>query len=218
MKIHSIFESISGEAGPVIPQGAWTTFIRTQGCNLQCTYCDTEEARSLNKSGYDMLIYEILRSCHTKNVLVTGGEPLYQSETNDLLMALALAGHKVQVETNGSLTLPDNVSGIGWAVDIKCPSSGMQSYMPEPGRLMSNIMKKWYVDLKFVISDMTDVDFALEYIDNLSYYFDGSFIFSPVDANGKMIKKIKGVIADFDKAILDRTIFSLQLHKISKMP
>ena len=77
MKINEIFFSIQGE-------GKWTglpnVFIRTTGCNLRCSYCDTKYAYT---NGKEMIFDEILKkisnfSC--KNVCITGGEPLEQEE------------------------------------------------------------------------------------------------------------------------------------------
>ena len=78
LKVHSIFESISGEAGG-FPQGSWCTFLRLSGCNLRCRWCDTPDAQEVEAQTLDMSVKEICDSVGIyKNILITGGEPLLQ--------------------------------------------------------------------------------------------------------------------------------------------
>ena len=225
MKIHSIFESISGEAGPVIPQGAWTTFVRTQGCPLRCEYCDTGDAQDPD-GGVEMSVNEIMASCHTQNVLVTGGEPFSQPGIHNLLPLLHHSGHVVQVETNGSYWPVPAISGIGYAIDIKCPCSGMGSRMLSPGACANGVglgcvLSK--IDLKFVIRDAEDVQFAMGYVKEVSLQVPNvRFVFSPLDA-GKdagpdLINEIVRNFRNISPALTDRLIISLQMHKILQMP
>lgn len=218
IRINSIFESISGEAGPGFPQGAWCTFIRFQGCDLSphCRWCDTEYAQDF-VGGVDMTIRTILFQIATEKVLITGGEPLAQVAGVRLLMdALQSAGHVVQVETNGAHPLayaPD----VFWVVDYKCPSSGasdqMQVWEDQPPWMLVNTA------FKFVVSNGTDVSFALVKMQNLAKIMpEPNFIISPVDANGSKITWVRDQIHAFDPTLLDHVTFSIQLHKITGMP
>ncbi|RLF30939.1 MAG: hypothetical protein DRM98_06200, partial [Thermoplasmata archaeon] len=77
MKINEIFYSIQGE-------GKWTglpnIFIRTAGCNLRCTFCDTKYAY---ENGVELQVEEIINKITQypcKHVCITGGEPLLQED------------------------------------------------------------------------------------------------------------------------------------------
>lgn len=221
INIHSIFESISGESGPVIRQGEWTTFIRTSGCNLCCDYCDTKDAQELN-SGLEMAMGEIMGRCCTKNILITGGEPLIWEEAMPkLIQSLARAGHTVQVETNGTYPPPIFHENVGYAIDIKCPCSGEAFRMPLPGDLpKERAWTKANLDLKFVVKSQADVDFAIPYVEKMRYQ-KGRAVFSPINAGKNLGGSLEiGDILDAVRKInmLDKLVISLQLHKILDMP
>src|SRR6056297_781769 len=185
MQIHSIFESISGEAGG-FSQGTWCTFIRLQGCNLNCSWCDTPEARSMD-GGTEISIQDILPKVSTKHVLITGGEPLLQRiDTASLIQALLDHGHVVQVETNGTYPIPTaflSHPNVYWVIDYKTPSSGMHR---NPFRGMegtvSYVMAGKYI--KFVIADLDDLVFSLNVMEEILFFSKHPyFILSPVNAD-----------------------------------
>jgi 7-carboxy-7-deazaguanine synthase len=222
MKVNSIFESISGEAGPVIRQGEWTTFIRLQGCNLSCSYCDTKVSQDA-ADGIEMTINELLKRCYTKNVLITGGEPMMWEDTPALIQTLTENGHIVQMETNGTrLNLP-STPGIGYAIDIKCPcSGGMELKMPSPAFLFSRPM--WGhvpIHLKFVVQSETDLQFAFPYIlafMKASKQLDDRIVISPIDGDRKtspqIVRAAIDMIREFNPTIMEKVLISLQIHKI----
>ena len=88
-KVVEIFSSINGEGTRA---GQLAVFVRMQGCNLDCTYCDTkwanEEDAIFNWTSTEEIV-ELLRSMEIKNVTITGGEPLLQENIQELLEALA---------------------------------------------------------------------------------------------------------------------------------
>lgn len=94
LQVNSIFDTIQGE-GPF--SGTPATFIRLAGCNLQCSWCDTEYT-----DREQILIEDIVSRVTHKLVVLTGGEPTRQNIV-PLINALELAGHMVQLETNGTL-------------------------------------------------------------------------------------------------------------------
>src|SRR5512136_855801 len=102
MKIYSIFKSIQGEGLTI---GAPTAFIRTSGCPLRCTYCDTPQAFD---KGEQMTIEAIMAKVARlkySHVCLTGGEPLAQKDYPGLLKKLLKDGYQVFLETNGAMPL-----------------------------------------------------------------------------------------------------------------
>ena len=105
MKIAEIFKSISGECNG-LHQGVVTTFIRTQNCNLLCSYCDTKETQG--DGGTVLNLDQILTQLDylgCKVVCITGGEPLIQmKELVRLCKLLKHEGYKIIIETNGTIS------------------------------------------------------------------------------------------------------------------
>jgi 7-carboxy-7-deazaguanine synthase len=155
MKINEIFYSLQGE-------GNWTglpnIFIRTTGCNLRCLYCDTKYAYKHGKKiSIDNIINEI-KKFPCKNICITGGEPLLQDETFDLINILLKKRYRICLETNGSIDIGKVVGkkSLMISLDIKCPSSDMHGKM-----CFKNISYLSNNDqLKFVIKYGKDYDFA----------------------------------------------------------
>lgn len=159
MKIYSIFRSIQGEGLTI---GQPTVFIRTSGCPLRCTYCDTTKAF---EAGKEMSLTDIVGAVEkhdTKHVCLTGGEPLVQDDAYKLIQMLLDTRHIVVVETSGAIPL-DEMPCDEWlsiSMDIKCPSSGETDKM-----IFENIELLGPTDqLKFIISDDEDYDFAMDVV------------------------------------------------------
>ena len=170
MQINEIFSSIDGEG---IRTGYLTTFIRTFGCNLSCSYCDTKYACIVSDEESDqfvtMTVEEIVAKCDelgNYRVTFTGGEPLIQKDAPELVAALLEAGYEVNIETNGAVDIrpfetkmveilsdDELVNNLIYTLDYKCPSSGEQDKM-----IMSNIpfLVKGDV-LKFVVGTEEDL-------------------------------------------------------------
>jgi len=155
MRVSEIFRSLQGE-GVLI--GTPTVFIRMVGCNLECSWCDTEYAR---EGGEELSIEQIMTELEkhkTQFICLTGGEPLMQKDVIKLLDKLVDKCYHVTLETNGSLPLEDVPCSENMLIsmDIKCPSSGMEERM-----LMSNIDLLSPADqLKFIVADLDDLMYA----------------------------------------------------------
>src|SRR5512133_3394937 len=104
IKVNEIFFSIQGEGTRA---GLPCIFIRLTGCNLRCTYCDTEYAFYEGKEHSIEEIIDIVKGYKCSLVEVTGGEPLMQSESLELMTRLADEGYTVLLETGGSLPITD---------------------------------------------------------------------------------------------------------------
>jgi 7-carboxy-7-deazaguanine synthase len=121
LKVNELFYSIQGESSHA---GRPCVFIRLTGCNLRCSYCDTRYAYD---EGQNLEIGEIIdrvTSYRCRLIEITGGEPLIQKETPELIHQLLERGFEVLLETNGSLDISNIDDRCVKIVDIKCPSSG----------------------------------------------------------------------------------------------
>ena len=99
------FVSINGEGTKA---GELAVFIRFKGCNLNCSYCDTQWANRQDTPAVEKTAAELVADvCRTgiDNVTMTGGEPLLQTELAGLIKELLSAGKAVEIETNGSVSL-----------------------------------------------------------------------------------------------------------------
>jgi len=173
MKVYSIFRSLQGEGLTI---GAPTTFIRTSGCPLRCTYCDTPQAFD---NGQQMTLEQVMEEVERlglRNVCLTGGEPLAQKDSLKLLTMLLDHGYNVVLETNGAAPLDDLpcVENLSISMDLKCPSSGESEKM-----VFGNIELLGPTDqLKFVMSGDADYEHAKEVI--REYAPKCEVVFTPV--------------------------------------
>ncbi len=201
MKINEIFHSIQGEGATM---GIPTVFVRLTGCNLDCEWCDTEYAKFEGEKFTLGQIVAQVDKFKCNQVCITGGEPMCQSETPKLIDELLGAGYLVTLETNGSIGLEKLECSplLMISMDIKCPSSGQAEKMN-----FSNIEILGPTDqLKFIISDRKDYDYAREIIQK--YEPASVIIMTPVDGTN-LEKLVEWVLQDkLDARVLP------QLHKI----
>ncbi len=160
MKLHvkEIFYSIQGET---TYSGFTSLFIRTSGCNLNCAYCDTVYAREGGEYYSIPRIVEIVSGYdNAHHITITGGEPLLQPATIPLITALLEKKYTVQLETNGSLSIHEVPAPVRKILDVKTPFSG-----EEGSFLIKNLDFLGRDDeIKFVIADDTDYEFACTFI------------------------------------------------------
>lgn len=173
LKVNEIFHSIQGEGTRV---GLRCAFVRLTGCNLRCTYCDTEYSFY---EGRWMALAEILdavRSYQCAAVEITGGEPLLQPDVYPLMQLLADAGHLVMLETSGSIAFDRVDSRVVRIVDVKTPSSG------EAGRNCwpSFQSLRESDELKFVIGTRGDYEWSRDLIRESDWARRCSMLFCPV--------------------------------------
>jgi 7-carboxy-7-deazaguanine synthase len=173
MNICEIFAGIQGESTYA---GLPCVFIRMSGCNLRCLYCDTTFSYD---EGLEMSQDEIVDSVRRHGlglVEITGGEPLLQSDSKLLVARLLDIGYKVLVETNGTL----DISGIDCRaiviMDVKTPGSGA----PDSVRKENFDVLKKRDELKFVLTDRVDYDWAVEIIAKYGLAEKCAILFSPV--------------------------------------
>ena len=173
LRIHEIFYSIQGETSR---SGLPTTFVRLTGCPMRCGYCDTANAFN---GGSNMSLDEILdkvASLGAHYITVTGGEPLAQKACWPLLTALCDVGYSVSLETGGAIDTSQVDSRVSVILDIKTPGSGELKNMR-----MDNIKYlKAQDEVKFVLCDRADYDWAKNLLAEHNLNKTCSVLFSPV--------------------------------------
>ena len=153
LKVNEIFFSIQGESSHA---GRPCAFIRLAGCNLRCSYCDTRYAYEEGSWREMNDIEQEIRPFGCSLVEVTGGEPLLQAETPELVRRLLDNGYTVLLETNGSLDIGAIDERCCRIVDMKCPSSGEA----DKNRIENLAILTPNDEVKFVIDDRGDFDYA----------------------------------------------------------
>ena len=156
--ISELYCSIQGESSYA---GRPCGFIRLTGCPLRCVWCDTEYAFT---GGERMTIEDVLTEAAGWGVglvEVTGGEPLAQDACLALLTRLCDAGYEVLLETSGSIDITPVDPRVVKIIDVKCPGSG-----EEKANRWENLPSLNPRDeIKFVLADRRDYDWAKEVID-----------------------------------------------------
>lgn len=159
LKITETFVSIQGEADAV---GWPTLFIRLTGCPLRCVYCDTQYAFHGGEWREVDALVEIARGSAVRHVCVTGGEPLAQKASLELLRALCDAGFRVSLETSGAMDVAPVDPRVSRVVDLKTPGSGESAR----NRLENLGLLSARDQLKIVICSRADYEWARELLQN----------------------------------------------------
>ena len=173
MKIAEIFYSMQGEG---ILAGVPSVFVRTSGCNLRCTWCDTPYT-SWNPEGRDMSIDTIVGEIQThgaSHVVVTGGEPMIADEIVELTRQLKAINLHITIETAGTVhkpvvcdlmsispklanSTPHEREGGRWA-----PQHDRLRYQSE---VLKKLIREYDYQLKFVVSspeDLREIEVVLQ--------------------------------------------------------
>jgi 7-carboxy-7-deazaguanine synthase len=201
LKVNEIFYSIQGESSFA---GFPCVFIRLTGCNLRCTYCDTQYAYKKG-TDYDIAaILELVGNYDCQLVEITGGEPLIQDETPKLAAVLCDAGYRVIVETNGTQNIDRLKSPVTRVVDLKTPGSGES----EKTDWMNIKRLDGRDEVKFVLTSQADYDWAKEMIKQYGLK-ERRVHFSPVSSGLDPAELARWILEDQLNVRLH-----LQLHRI----
>ena len=209
-KVVEIFESINGEGKKA---GQLALFIRFQKCNLNCSYCDTKWANN-DDSPYSLMsleeLYKKVVESGIKNITITGGEPLLQENIEIFLKKLAENPEiSVEIETNGSINLKkfrEIKNGPSFTMDYKLPKSNMEKFMD-----LENFKYLTKKDtIKFVASDIDDLEKAREIIEKYSLVEKCAVYISPVF--GKI--ELSSIVDFMKKYNMNGVNMQLQIHKI----
>jgi 7-carboxy-7-deazaguanine synthase len=201
IKINEIYKSIQGESSKA---GLPCTFVRLTYCNLRCTYCDSEYAFY---EGKEMQISEIIdevKKYDCKLVEITGGEPLFQAESLELMKQLCDQGYDVMLETGGSLPIKEIDKRVMIILDLKCPSSKMMKK-----NLYDNLEYiKPTDEVKFVIGTREDYDWTKSIIEKYNLTRKYPVLFSVVFGKLEPVTLINWILEDNLNVR-----FQLQMHK-----
>ena len=157
LRVTEIFHSIQGESSHA---GRPCAFVRLTGCNLRCRWCDSEYTfTGGEKMSIDAIVDQV-KGYGCNLVEITGGEPLAQSESLEMIQRFCDEGFEVLIETSGSIDIAPVDRRATIILDIKCPGSGEM----EKNRWENLQHLKPRDEIKFVIADRADYDWARKII------------------------------------------------------
>jgi 7-carboxy-7-deazaguanine synthase len=159
MQITEIYKSLQGESTYA---GLACVFVRLTGCNLRCSWCDSEYTF---QGGHKMAAEEVMEEVRRLSpggglVEITGGEPMLQErDVVPLMQNLLEEGYRVLLETSGERPLQRVPHGVIKIVDVKCPGSAEgDTFCIENLEILNA-----HDEIKFVLSSRADYDFARDF-------------------------------------------------------
>ena len=159
MQITEIYKSLQGESTYA---GLPCVFVRLTGCNLRCSWCDSEYTfTGGRKMTIESVVDEVQRLSPSGGMVeITGGEPMLQErEVVPLMDQLLQRGYRVLLETSGERPLERVPAQVVKIVDVKCPDSGE----PNTFRIENLQTLTPHDEVKFVLSSRNDYEFAREF-------------------------------------------------------
>ena len=176
MRINEIFYSLQGEG---FLAGIPSVFVRLAGCPLRCRWCDTKYAWD-EETGQDYRIDEIVQrvqkwSC--KYVVITGGEPIINSDLPQLVQELRTSGKHITIETAGIAFIPDmpcDLMSISPKLSNSVPADTKLAAIHEDSRLdiavLRELIDNYKYQLKFVVDsegDLPEIQETIKKIGNV---------------------------------------------------
>jgi 7-carboxy-7-deazaguanine synthase len=216
MYLIEIYKSVQGESSFA---GLPCIFVRLAGCNLRCSWCDSEYTF---KGGYKQSLDEVEAAvaalAPVRLVEFTGGEPMLQErELLPLMDRLLAQGYTLMVETSGERLLGNVPKDVHKIVDVKCPGSG------EGGTFrLENLDTLTKCDeVKFVISDRSDYEFARDFTSEHGLgERAGGVLFSPAFKKAPSLERSTSNCALDPRLLVEWMLedgvparLSLQIHK-----
>ncbi len=217
MHLIELYKSVQGESSFA---GLPCIFVRLAGCNLRCAWCDSEYTfRGGKPFTQEEIVAQIEDLAPCRLVEFTGGEPMLQAkELLPLMDRLLAASYTLMIETSGERPLDAVPKAVHKIVDVKCPGAGAAANSFRMENLAALTKND---EVKFVLTDRADYDFARSFIlDNKLKELAGGILLSPA------FNKSPSPLRTTDNATLDpRTLvewmmgdgidarLSLQIHK-----
>jgi 7-carboxy-7-deazaguanine synthase len=173
MKINEIFYSLQGEG---FLAGVPSVFVRIAGCPLRCRWCDTKYAWS-EEAGRQYSIDEIIRTVQKwpcKFVVITGGEPMVNSELPQLARELKDADKHITIETAGIAYIPDmpcDLMSISPKLSNSVPDDVKLAAIHKNSKLdlavLEELIDNYNYQLKFVVDSVNDLPEIQEVLDKI---------------------------------------------------
>ncbi len=159
MFLIELYTSVQGESSFA---GLPCIFVRLAGCNLRCSWCDSEYTfTGGEKFSLDQVERKIAALAPVKLVEFTGGEPMLQErELLPLMDRLLAQGYTLLLETSGERPLAAVPKDVHKIMDVKCPASGESARFHLPNLDALTLRD----EVKFVLSDRADYEFARDFI------------------------------------------------------
>ena len=179
--INEIYPSIQGEGLLV---GIPSLFIRVQGCNLRCPWCDQPSALTFKEPSMDFKdLMEIVDKHPHKHVVITGGEPFTEAFLPELVKELLKKGKSVQIETNGTLWNHE-MEDVANYVHITCSPKAVANWYVHPK------IKEYAKELKFVVDEVLNLEVIFSFGDFLD---KGCVVLQPEGNKKEFIDKALGI-------------------------
>lgn len=216
MYLIEIYKSVQGESSFA---GLPCIFVRLAGCNLRCSWCDSEYTF---KGGYKQSLDEVEAAvaalAPVRLIEFTGGEPMLQErELIPLMERLLTLDYTLMMETSGERPLGGVPAAVHKIVDVKCPGSGEGGSF----RLENLDALTARDEVKFVIADRADYEFALDFTQRHSLAERaGAVLFSPAFKKAPSLDRSTSNCALDPRALVEWMLgdgvparLSLQIHK-----
>ncbi len=207
LSVNEIYESVQGEGLLV---GTPSIFVRLQGCNLRCPWCDQPEALEFKDGGKN--VSEVLRRCLSspfRHVVITGGEPFAHRSLPALVKSLLEEGFSVQIETNGTLWNGE-MEEVASRLHITCSPKAVARFFVHPKVL------RFSKELKFVVDEELTEEVLLK-PDFEPFLREGRIVLQPESNRREMLLKA----FHLQRSLADRgfTVRVIpQVHKLLGIP
>lgn len=207
MKIADLFFSIQGEG---ILTGVPSIFVRTSGCNLHCSWCDSEYT-SWKPEGTHWTIADIMERVTTfpaRHVVVTGGEPLIAPGIEALCAVLREQKYHITLETAATVFKPVacDLASLSPKLSNSTPwhrEGGRFAERHENLRLQLDVIRAFMnhcdYQLKFVIDAPGDIDEVLAILAQLPEVERGKVLLMPQGVTREELAKRGPWLADVCK-------------------
>jgi 7-carboxy-7-deazaguanine synthase len=207
MRINEIFYSLQGEG---FQAGVPSVFVRLAGCPLRCRWCDTKYAWS-KEAGRQYNIADIVQAVRQwpcRFVVITGGEPMVNSDLPQLVRELKTAGKYITVETAGIAYIPD------MPCDLMSISPKLSNSMPDDAKLaaihkdskldlavLEELIDNYNYQLKFVVDSVNDLTEIQDVLDKIGNIDTGKVMLMPQAATRDELLAKSPMIADMCKLV-----------------
>ncbi len=203
LNINEIYKSIQGEGFLV---GSPCIFVRIQGCNIRCPWCDQPSSLSFVERKMNIEdIFEHISKYGCRHVVITGGEPFTEQNIKHLCALLLEENYLVQIETNGTLWI-EGMEKLLDKIYLSC------SPKEEAGFRIDERFVDFINELKFVIDERFDAS-VLERKEFKPFVEKGLVILQPENNRKEMIIKAINIQDEFIKKGYSLKVIP-QIHKI----